>query len=581
MRDGPTTDHDVARLFTNPGSEPQRRYEALRSLLVDNLSLQQSAAKFGYSPKALSTLLSRLRRGHVPFHFSAPRPGPKSAPRSERAWPRILGLRQQGASVEEIASVLGSEGNPLSWAQISKLLRQHGFARLPKRPRSEQGLPSLQGAPRAQLLSPWPAGGNLEAPQAGVFLFLPLLFDLGLTTLVEAARYPRTSAIPAPQAVLARLLLKLISSERISYAGDVADDLSLGIFCGLSALPKTTKLTSYPYQITRSHNQRFLVQLAKSLRRLQPAAFQQADFNLDFHVIQAYGQVAQLEKHYKPQRSQSVRSVLTLFAHGDGLDYLAYANADLLRSERATSVLEFCDFWQSVSGELPLRLVFDSSFTTHAMLAQLQERKVLFITLRDRSKKVLSQLPPASSPQWQAVHLERPGKHKQPLVYQSWVTISSYPGQLRQLAVTDLGHEKPTLILSNDQLTPANQLIERYARRMLIENSICEQVNFLHLNALRSGVPVNVDLDLTLTLLAYTLYRLLAAQLRGHEHAQATKIYRRFIDTPGRLIFTEQGLTVRLRPPSHTPVLLQSQLANRTVEVPWLGGKQLRFEFQR
>lgn len=579
MAQDSATDPEVS-YFTQPASEPQRRYEAIRSLLVDKLPLQEAAARFGYPPQLLSTLVSRFRHGHTLFVFSSPRPGPKSAPRSEQAWPRILALRQQGAAVAEIASALRLEGRPLSHAQISKLLRQHGFTRISKRSRSERERPARLTPVRAQRLSRWPQG-VWDAPQAGVFLLLPLIWDLHLPRLVESAGYPATSTIPALQAVLARLLLKLISAERVSYAGDVADDLSLGIFCGLTALPKTTKLTSYPYQTTRRHNQAFLVELSKRLRQLQPEAFRAADFNLDFHVIQYYGQEAELEKHYKPQRSQSVRSVLTLFAHSDSLDYLAYSNADLLKSERAGTVVEFCDFWQQVTGSLPLRLVFDSSFTTHAMLAELAARQVKFITLRDRTKKVLAQLPDAKSEQWRKVRLERPGQYKEPRVYESQVQVSDYPGDLRQVAVTDLGHDQPTLILTNDETVRANHLIERYAHRTLIENSLGEQVKFLHLNALRSGVPMNVDLDVTLTVVAYTLYRLLAQQLRGHEHSQAGTLYRRFIDTPGQLLFSQQGLTVRLRPRSHTPVLLHSQLAHRLVQVPWLADRELRFEFER
>ena len=170
-----------------------------------------------------------------------------------------------------------------------------------------------------------------------------------------------------------------------------------------------------------------MVELTKRLRQPQPEAFQIADFNLDFHVIQYYSQEAELEKHYKPQRSQSVRSVLTLFAHSDSLDYLAYSNADLLKSERAGTVVEFCDFWQQVTGSLPLRLVFDSSFTTHAMLAELEARHVKFITLRDRTRKVLAQLPNAKSDQWRKVTLERAGQYREPRVYESQVQISDYP----------------------------------------------------------------------------------------------------------------------------------------------------------
>ena len=140
------------------------------------------------------------------------------------------------------------------------------------------------------------------------------------------------------------------------------------------------------------------------------------------------------------------------------------------------------------------------------------------------------------------------------------------------MGVIDLGHDQPTLILTNDETVRVDHLIERYAHRTLIENSLGEQVKSLHLNALRSGVPMNVDLDVTLTLVAYTLYRLLAQQLRGHEQSQAGTLYRRFVDTPGQLVFSERGLTIRLRPRSHTPVLLHLPARPPRHPGPWLAG---------
>jgi len=42
---------------------------------------------------------------------------------------------------------------------------------------------------------------------------------------------------------------------------------------------------------------------------------------------------------------------------------------------------------------------------------------------------------------------------------------------VRQIAITDFGHEKPTLLLTNQLRRSAPSLIEFYARRMLIETA--------------------------------------------------------------------------------------------------------------
>ena len=57
------------------------------------------------------------------------------------------------------------------------------------------------------------------------------------------------------------------------------------------------------------------------------------------------------------------------------------------------------------------------------------------------------------------------------------------------------------------------QLIDRYARRMVIENAIADAIDFFHMDALSAAVPMKVGLDLQLTLIAGGLYRLLAIRL--------------------------------------------------------------------
>ena len=85
---------------------------------------------------------------------------------------------------------------------------------------------------------------------------------------------------------------------------------------------------------------------------------------------------------------------------------------------------------------------------------------------------------------------------------------------IRQLTVTDLGHEEPTLLLTNQLTRSPAKLIGRYAQRMLIENNIADGIDFFHMDALSSAVAMKVDCDLQLTLMASSLYRLLGARHR-------------------------------------------------------------------
>ncbi|HKM54531.1 MAG TPA: hypothetical protein VJY33_14065 [Isosphaeraceae bacterium] len=84
---------------------------------------------------------------------------------------------------------------------------------------------------------------------------------------------------------------------------------------------------------------------------------------------------------------------------------------------------------------------------------------------------------------------------------------------LRQLTITDLGHEEPTLLLTNQLTRSACHLIGRYAKRMLIENNIEHEIAFFHMDALSSAVAMKVNCDLQLALMASSLYRLLAVRV--------------------------------------------------------------------
>ena len=74
-------------------------------------------------------------------------------------------------------------------------------------------------------------------------------------------------------------------------------------------------------------------------------------------------------------------------------------------------------------------------------------------------------------------------------------TLSNYPKPVRQLVVTGLGRDAATVIITNDRTTTAKQIIERYARRMNIEQLLAESIRSFHTDALAGSVPLDVDLD--------------------------------------------------------------------------------------
>src|SRR5438552_17810043 len=89
-----------------------------------------------------------------------------------------------------------------------------------------------------------------------------------------------------------------------------------------------------------------------------------------------------------------------------------------------------------------------------------------------------------------------------PEVLDERVRLTGYDGELRQVTVTDLCHEEPTSLLTNNVDIKCPSLVTRYAQRLLIENGISDAIQFFHLDALSSMIGLKIDFDLQITLMA-------------------------------------------------------------------------------
>jgi hypothetical protein len=563
-----------AEFFTRPAEGAQRRYEALRAYFVDGRTAGEVAGALGYSAQAVEALVRDFRAGRREF-FAATRPGPKTAPGKDAARARIVALRQAGHSIDEIAQALAAEGTPLNRTGISEVIREEGFDRIWRRPEALRGGPRRERPARTGLIDwdDWPEA--VECRHAGLLLVVPDLVSLDITKMVNQAGYPGTRVIPAVSSILSLLALKLTSTRRVSHVEDLATDAGAALLAGLSSLPKTTALTTYSYRLSHERQRQFLTALDRAMVRA--GLVEGSDFDLDFHAIMHWGEDAALEKHYVPKRSQRTRSVLTFFAQDAVTHNLVYANADLSKATQAREVLAFCDHWKQLTRSDPAFLVFDQKVTTQAELAKLNRRGVRFMTLRMRSPSLIRHINSLAPNAWRTVTLDRDGNYRKPQVVDETVTLSDYPGPIRQLVVRGLGREEPTVIITNDTGTSAKQLIERYARRMTIEQRLAEAIRSFHLDALCGAVPLNVDLDVVLSVLAGALCAGLRLRLPGYQAATPDTLQRRFLDTPGVILTRKNDITVRLNRRTYSPVLRQADLPD--VKVPWWGGKRLHFEY--
>jgi hypothetical protein len=563
-----------SEFFTSPAEPLQRRYEALRAYFVEEEAADSVAVRFGYSPATVHQLASELRAGRTEF-FRSSKPGPKGPRKSATVRDKVLVLRAQERSVTEIAAEISGEGTPVSAASVWGILHAEGIERLARRSRG--AAPRLDPV-RAQALSSWPAGSRFSCDHAGLYLLLPELVALGLPELVRGCHYPGTRVLSAFHSLGSLLLLKCSRHGRAANAFPLGADPGLGLLLGLSALPKATHLTSYSYRVKRSSNVSFLEALARRCSEVGLYSGE-AGFNLDFHAIRHHGDEVPLEEHYVPARSQRTRSVLTFFAQDHASTEMVYANADVTKAEQAKEVLAFAEYWHRVCGRDPGLLVFDSQLTNYATLDELCGRNISFLTLRQRGKRELERLAALPSAAWTTHHLRRAGRFRHPQIHEEMVELKGVGQQLRQMAIRNIGHDQPTLLVTNELTTPAKDLFGRYAERMMIENELDADISGFGLNALSSGLPLNVDVDTTLTVLAGNCYRLLARKLPRYELATPDRIWRHFLDDTGTVTVAEDHVRVDLALRTYTPVLIDAEFPELDLEIPWWGGRKLRFGF--
>ncbi len=341
----------------------------------------------------------------------------------------------------------------------------------------------------------------------GLFLFVPWLASCSLDTMFRRAGLPGTEMVPAGCAMRALLALKLYGNARHSHVMSHVLDEGLALFAGLNVIPKRSFLS---------------------------------------------------------KRSRRQKGVLAFLAQDANRRVFCYANADLRKDQQNDEILQFVSFWKQRTGRLPEELIFDSRLTTYGNLNRLNQQGIDFITLRRRSATMLREIAAQPASAWRRIELEAVSRaYRTPRILDQKIALPDYEGPIRQLVVTELGHQEPTLLLTNQLARSPVKLIGRYAQRMLIENGIEDGIDFFHMDALTSAVALKVNCDLQLTLMASSLYRLLGSRLgHGYETAKSRHLFRDFVDATAQVMVTEREVVVRFQKRAHNPLLLAAGFDN-------------------
>ena len=571
---------DLARVFLEPANATHRQYEALRAYFVDGLPSDQAARRFGYTPGSFRVLVHQFRQNPQRDFFSTPAKGPRTAPKADPLRDRIIALRKQNLSIYDISRNLAHQGNSLSPVAVAHVLKDEGFARLPRRADDERPVgsrPTTADVADVRQLDLRPA--SFRTKFGGLFLFLPMLATIPLDRILRDAGFPGSLMIPAGCSMRSLLALKLSGTARHGHVMSSVLDQGLALFAGLNVIPKRSFLTEYSCRIAPA--------CYPELMRLWFDAVSELglprgrSFDLDFHTIPFHGDDALIEKHYISKRSRRQKGVLAFLVQDAATRVFCYANGELRKGEQNDEILQFARFWKDRMGQYPQELIFDSKLTTYAKLDELNRLGIHFITLRRRSKGLMREIDQTPTSAWRRIELKGISRqYTHPRIIDGRITLADYEGPLRQVTIADLGHEEPTILLTNQLTATAARLIERYARRMIIENSIEDGIDFFHMDALSSAVAMKVDCDLQLTLMASSLYRLLAGRIgRGYEHAKSRHLFRDFVDATAIVTIGESDVVIRYQKRAHNPLLVAAGFDRTETVIPWLNGKRLRLVF--
>jgi len=573
---------DPVQFFKHPAQTRHKQYEALRAYYLESLSQKEAAKRFNYSLSTFQSMVCNFQNGKIIF-FQTTKRGPKERQTSKSVSKRIIELRKKNLSAYEIKDILKQESIKVSIQTISRILKDEGFSRLPRRTKAEKGLTK-----KGTLIPPisrkieftTQRDYHFECQVGGIYYFIPYILKTGLYEQILNSSFPESKALTKVNSIFSLLALKLIGHERLSKINSYNFDTGFGFFAGLNVPPKTTATSTYSYLIDKQSVQDFLETFILNMNSNFNQFYNGKTINLDFHSIPHYGEKSQLDKNWVGARHQVMKSALTFLAQDGESRMIVYENADIERKEANEEIMNFVDYWLRIKGIIDQTLVFDSKLTTYNKLVELDDQEIKFITLRRRGSKLVEKARSLPDSSWERVNLKKKKrKYSKFKIYEEEITLPRTDLKVRQLIFKDHGRELPTFLITNNKELDIKDLASLYANRWLIENKISEIVDFFKLNALSSPLVLRIYFDILFTVVADTLYRLLAQDLDRFENCTPKTIFNDFINNRCTGIVDGDDVIVKMKKKATTPIFKSHELYRQSWSIPWWGGKKLHFDW--
>ncbi|MFZ4547836.1 MAG: transposase [Bacteroidales bacterium] len=569
--------------FSDPSSIAQKQYEALRKYYLEGIDAATVAAQFGYTRRGFTTIASgftkKIKAGKSKdLFFLENRKGRKTAQNTLTAKDVIISLRKKNCSVEDIKVALDSKQMGVSEKTIYNIIANEGFSKLPRRTRQEKqqkGFPQIQAEKSVALSF---ANEGFKSSSAGILCLLPYINKYGLDKIIAQSNYPQTSTLNRLSSILGFVALKASNVRRYSIDDLWCMDRGQGLFAGLNVLPKAAWFTSYSDRVTPDMNMSFL----KALHKVWSGTGILGDTaNLDFTTIPYWGDSSHLENNWSGKRTKALASMLAVLAQDPDSGIIDYGQTNVQHSNESEVVLEFLDFYQqgTTPGQKLNYLVFDSKFTNYENLNELNKKEVKFITIRRRGKTIVEKINSQPASKWKNIRVEASGNKKRTLkVYEEQVALQGYEGTIRQIVITGNGKIKPAIIITNDFDLPLEKIVRKYAKRWIVEKTISEQISFFHLNNVCSSMVIKVDFDLTMSILTYNIFKLMAMDLDRYEKLSPQSMYEMFLDNAADIEINDEEIIVALKKKRNLPLLLEKMSGFSNAKFDWLGQKKLIFK---
>ena len=377
--------------FLNPSTIAQKKYEALRAFFIDELPAKEVAEKFEYTYRAFTSLVAEYRKARrekpeEEFFFQVKKPGRKEMKNKRSIVRMVVELRKNYLSVPDIKVVLDGKNLKVSEKEIYLIVKQEGFARMPRRTKKEKQsfeIPTIKSEQSFMLKHEYTDMFNSNS--LGLLCFWPYIKRFGIDKIINESDYPETRAVSKFSSIMSFLALKLTNIRRYSADDLWCMDRGPGFFAGLNVLPKTGWFSSYSHRVTREMNFSFLRNFHKLLKQHELLG---DTINLDFTAIPYWRERGHLENNWSGKRRQSLPGMPAILAQDSDSGLIDYGDIDVLHKNQNEVVLTFLDFYRrNKSGDNLKYLVFDSKLTTYQNLSKLDQQGIKFFTIRRRLKQ--------------------------------------------------------------------------------------------------------------------------------------------------------------------------------------------------